>query len=140
MSSKTKTILVGGGFLGLICVGLLAGWMFVGVESHDPIDRESALVTARAWARLAPLPARDEDVSVKTHGSMFTREFVIRFHAPPSKVERWLTLSPGTRRATVDERDDGWTRYAIRPADGASFAEVVVSPEKDRVKIRTYWQ
>ena len=70
---------------------------------------------------------------------MLTREFVIEFDAPMSEVEEWLEQSPGTRKVPAAPWIDGSYRYEINPGGGAAFAEVIVSPDKTHVLIRTYW-
>jgi hypothetical protein len=63
-----------------------------------------ALATASTWARLAPLPASARNLHVDVKGSMFTREFVVTFTAPPHDVRQWLKGSPGPSSATQEYR------------------------------------
>jgi hypothetical protein len=101
-------------------------------------NRRSAINTATTWARLAPLPASAQNVQVDVKGSIFTREFVISFEAPPAVIRLWLTASPGPSSATPTTVGP-ITTYAIKPGGGAQFAEVKVDSSANRVVIHTSW-
>ena len=97
-----------------------------------------AIATAFMWARLAPLPAAAHDRHVQVRGSVFTREFIITFIAPPETIQGWISASPGP--ASAPRVISGTvTTYKIVPGGGAEFAQVQVDRESGKVIIRTYW-
>ena len=116
---------------------MASAWLLF--SDGSPVVRSSALSTCYEWARLDQIPDTAEDVSVKSVGSMFTREFRISFRAPVSDVNSWLATSPGTKEAIPELLDDGTRVYNIKPGGGAQFAKVSVSKEGTKVRIHTYW-
>lgn len=114
--------------MGLALAGL-ATWLFSGGES--------AIDTARGWARLAPLPKSANRIKVDTRGGSFSREFVVRFDASRRDVEAWLGASAGTTNVRPQKLSDGGYLYKVLPAK-AEFAEVQVSRDRRHVRIRTY--
>src|SRR4051812_41207138 len=65
-------------------------------------SKHSAISTACEWARLAPLPDPKDHLTVDVQGSMFTRTFVITFHADAATIQRWLAASPGFADAHIE--------------------------------------
>jgi hypothetical protein len=109
-----------------------AYWMY---RSHV---RTSGLQAAQQWARTAPLPNTATNLHVDTRGGLFTREFTIRFHAPPHDVNAWLNESPGT--STAKPTVNGNIRvYSDEPGGGAMHAEVTVDNDSGAVTIHTFW-
>jgi hypothetical protein len=102
-------------------------------------NQASALDATREWGRLDPLPPSAQQLTIATHGSMFTREFRISFVAPPEDIEAWLKSSPGTREAIVTTPSPGVRLFRITPGGGAEFAEVTVDDALRRVSIHVYW-
>ena len=123
--------------LAFIALGAIVVWLDFGPGSL--ISRESAIAATREWARLSPLPQSAVNLNIAIKGSMFTREFIIKFEAPSGDVQKWLSSSPGTTQTTPIQQDDGSLRYEIDPGGGAQFAEVTVSKDGTRVRIRAYW-
>jgi CO/xanthine dehydrogenase Mo-binding subunit len=115
----------------VVALGTVAAWVS---RSFDT----GALATASAWARLAPIPLSAHDRRVQSKGSMFCREFVITFVAPPGDVRQWLQASPGPSSAKRSVSGTA-TVYSITPGGGAEFAEVSVNEVTGEVTIRTYW-
>jgi hypothetical protein len=101
-------------------------------------NRQSAINTTILWARLSPFPPQVRNLRVAGKGSMFTREFVISFDAPPKVIQQWIASSPGPSSATLTATGSV-TMYAITPGGGASFAEVKVDNSSGHVVIRSYW-
>jgi hypothetical protein len=117
---------------------VIAGCMIVALLLNLYLNH-SAIETARAWARLAPLPASARDLEVDVTGSMFTRELEISFKATRQDVAEWLQRSPGIRDAEPPQVRGSVTRYVIKPGGGAQWAEVKIDSRWNRVTIRTYW-
>jgi len=107
--------------------------------SNRPLNRGSAIATAREWARIAEIPTTATDLNIATAGSAFSREFSIRFRDSPANIRAWLSASPGpaSTSPTLDSSD--WAIYHYSAGGGAQFAEIRVSPAGDQVVIRTYW-
>lgn len=122
----------------LIVAATLVGVAAAGAMYLRYANRLSAINAATKWARLAPLPASAKNVQVETKGTMFTRQFVITFDAPPAVIQQWIAASPGPSSATQSIAGSV-TTYAITPGGGAQFAEVKVDLNANRVVIRTYW-
>ena len=117
--------------------------MFVGVtisgyalyRSHVTAN---GLEVAQKWARMSPLPETAIGLHVGTRGGPFTREFTIRFNAPPDDLDSWLDSSPGT--CNLKPVVNGQSRiYNLEPGNGAMHAEVTVDDDTNLVVIHTYW-
>jgi hypothetical protein len=137
MKPRTNRLIVA---LSLVLAGALAfGLGAAAWLTYSSLQRASAINATREWGRLAPFPALAQDLTVTTHGSIFTREFRTSFVAPPEDIEAWLQNSPGTREAVVTTAVDGVRHFQITPGSGAEFAEVTVDDTQHRVFIRVYW-
>ena len=102
--------------------------------SHD----DSAIKCVCEWARLAPFPRSAANLTVRTSGSMFTREFDVEFDGPLKDINDWIALSPGTT-ALVPEKAGSRRHYSIIPGGGAEFAELTVDDATGHVHIHAYW-
>ena len=118
--------------LGLFVLGT-AGYLYLQNANYH-----SAIEATKEWAQLSDFPSSATNLSVKTQGSMFTREFTVEFNAPIADVEKWLNESPGTKGVTP--AIDGKIRiYDIEPGGGAQHAELELDESTGRVRINTYW-
>ena len=120
----------------LILILIIIGGHFL-VACSDRDNSEEIRIT-REWANLAPLP-ETTDLKVETKGSSFTREFIVAFTAKSDDIKQWISKSPGTKDVSPTKNDKGELVYSIKPASGAQFAEVTISADGTKVKIRTYW-
>ncbi|MCC9603356.1 hypothetical protein LOC67_22635 [Stieleria sp. JC731] len=98
----------------------------------------NGLEAAQHWARMSPLPESATGLHVETRGGPFTREFTIRFNAPPDDLNSWLNRSPGTSnlKPVVNGKSQV---YNVEPGNGAMHAEVTVDDDTNSVVIHTYW-
>lgn len=120
----------------LILILIIIGGHFL-VACTDRDNSEEIQIT-REWANLAPLPEAT-DLKVETKGSSFTREFIVTFTAKSDDIKKWIATSPGTKDVSPTKNDKGELVYRIKPAGRAQFAEVTISADGTKVKIRTYW-
>lgn len=120
----------------LILILIVVGGHFL-VACTDRDNSEEIRIT-REWANLAPLPDAT-DLKVEIKGSAFTREFIVVFTAKSDEIKEWIAKSPGTKDVSPTRNDKGELIYRIKPAGGAQFAEVTISADGSKVKIRTYW-
>jgi hypothetical protein len=102
-------------------------------------DRQSAIQTTIAWARLAPLPTSAHDVSVAASGGAFSRSFDLSFRAPASDIREWLRKSPGVAGAVGEPAPSGALTYRIAPGGGAQVARLAVDYAKERVTVHVEW-
>lgn len=117
----------------LVCLAILAMAVTLFV-----LNRQSAIDTAIAWARLAPPPVSSLRVNVDVSGSMFSREIRLSFRPTEDQLERWLLASDGISDAQIIRHSEV-TSYRIQPGEGAQFAEVRVNESTGYVEVRTYW-
>lgn len=108
-------------------------------ESGTPSDMRSAIECTLEWARLAPFPASAEQLSITSHGNMFTREFRTSFIAAPAEIERWLKESPGIQEISPTTPSPGVRKFQIRPGGGAQRAEVSIDDARHQVFIHVSW-
>lgn len=145
ISIKKEIINLGLFFISLLFAIFGLGIIFIVVFgagdlcSNSPSNQASALEVSREWARLAPLPKSAKTIKTEITGSAFTREFIITFEAPKQDIETWLKMSPGTKNIVPIKEAGGILRYQIKPGGGAEFAEIIVSRERTKVRINTYW-
>jgi len=85
---KPRTIIV-------LLVFLVMG--FGGYKYHR-WQQQSAIETALAYGRLAPLPNAATDVRVDTEGSMFSRTFWLCFKADKALIDQWVAQSSSLSR------------------------------------------
>jgi hypothetical protein len=139
MTTRTKRVLLAVGSV-LVFGGAGLMWLAYSFLSPDSSrNRASAIDCTLEWGRLAPLPPSAQQLTVTTHGSMFSREFRTNFVAPPEDIEEWVQCSPGTREAVVTTPSPGVRHFQIKPGGGAEFAEVTVDDTQHSVSIRVYW-
>ena len=111
----------------------VCGYLYLqNANYHNGLD------ATKEWARLNDFPATATDVSVKTTGSMFTREFTVTFVAPLEDINSWLNQSPGTKDVTPTTMGSV-RKYEIKPGGGAQHAELEVDDRTRTVKINAYW-
>ena len=84
------------------------------------------------------VPPSATNIRISTQGSMFTREFTLKFDAPETDMREWLENSPGTESVRPVVRGTVET-YKIEPGGGAQHAELQYDNEKARVVVTTYW-
>jgi hypothetical protein len=125
-------------YLAAACAVAIVVAVVAGATISSRSSGDSAVAAALKWARLAPLPASAHSRAIETKGSMFTREFVITFVAPPDDVRQWLDASPGPSSATRSVLGTVII-YSITPGGGAQFAEVRHNEATGEVTIRAYW-
>jgi hypothetical protein len=128
--------------LALLGAALLVVVATGGYLLNRSVDKEEAIEAARAWGRLAALPASAQDIQVETEGSMFTRAFRVTFRAPVGDVEQWVEVSPGVRESVIEVVDQRTTKYVIEPGEGAAYAEILVTMldgETAQVEVYAYW-
>lgn len=101
-------------------------------------DRKEIIRITQEWANLTSFPENAKIISAEKLGSMFTREFRVKFTAPEKDIRKWLSDSPGTSQATPDI-NGGIEKYSIKPAGGAQFAEVIYNIKTNEIYIRVYW-
>lgn len=129
-----KIGLIASGILGILAV--FGAWFIFSVTS--PLNRANAIKTTLEWAMLEPIPEEATISHLEKRGSMFTREFVIEVEGEPKVIREWLAGSNGGQGLTPNSKGE----FAIehRPAGGgAQFAEIIVSPDYRKVRIRVYW-
>jgi hypothetical protein len=143
MKIRTKRLLV---TLVLVLGSILvfgaaaASWFAYSFLSPDSSrNRASAIDCTLEWGRLDPFPPSAQQLTITTHGGMFTREFRTSFVAPSADIDEWLQIAPGTREAVVTVPSPGVRHFQIAPGGGAAFAEVIVDDTQHRVSIKVYW-
>jgi len=143
MKTKTKWI-IGACFSSLLVfcvVGLFVLWHFLPAILLSPRSYSSGQMWSitHEWTRTAPLPSNASEISIRTEGSDFTRQFLAtaRFK-DASSLELWMSDSPGFKDADLTVEADGSKIYFIKPGGGALFAEITVHPDL-RIEINTYW-
>ena len=131
MNDTKKVLLI---FIGVL---LLAAGVFAAYRAYGNYDQQSALSAALAWGNLASLPPHN-DLKIEKTGSAMTREFTITFSASKQDIRAWLKQSVGTAEVTP-QIDGDIEKYAIKPAQGAQFAEVLFNTKLNIVTIHVYW-
>lgn len=104
-----------------------------------PWQRTEAIETALTWGGLADLPENAEDISVKTAGSAFTREFTIEFRSDPEAIRTWVLQSGGLKEAEVYQRENGIIQYEVPGDQGAIGGFVIIDERNGWVQITMSW-
>jgi hypothetical protein len=137
--SRTKRVLLGFSITAVVCLLVAVAVGYYVFSPNSPRNRKNVIQTVMKWGRLEPFPVREKELFIQSTGSMFTRGFRVRFHAPASKIEDWLKASPGTREAGPERPTSTTRKYFIRPGGGAQGAEVTVDDDTHTVMIHVYW-
>ena len=59
-----------------------------------PWQKSNAIKTALGWVGISRLPPHAKNVSVKTKGSMFTRQFILEFYSDSTEFKDWIQQVP----------------------------------------------
>jgi len=129
---KSKKIFAISGFIVLFLV------IAFSVVLYKQYDQKEIIRVTQEWANLASFPENSEMISVEKTGTVFTREFRVRFNAPEKDIRKWLSDSPGTSQVTTDINGD-IEKYSIKPSGGAQFAEIIYNVKTNEIYIRVYW-
>ena len=122
-----------------LCVLVATGAAFpVGYFVCQHYLKQSQISTTLDWARMNHVPPSATNIRISTQGSMFTREFTLKFDAPETDMREWLENSPGTESVRPVVRGTVET-YKIEPGGGAQHAELQYDKQKGRVIVTTYW-
>ena len=149
MKKKTKYIVVTL-FIGLMGVASI-GWIVTDYisdmlsgstnarDNSSAVAREDMVSTSCEWGRLADLPASKNNFDIKTEGNSFTRSFRGSFNDTSAVIQQWLLDSPGVQEGVEELMPDGSTKYELKMGGGATYGEVIVSGDKERVKFYICW-
>lgn len=118
-------------FLGLVVVPYFANMVM-------PWQRAEIIETALTWGGLKELPSNAEVISVETKGSMFNREFIIKFECERQPLENWMGEN-GLDNSVPTEAEDGLRVYQVAGHEGAIGGKVLVDLEKGKVVIDMSW-
>ena len=121
-----------------VIFGLIILFLAIAFSAVSYKDQKDIIKITQEWANLAPFPENAKITSVEKGGSIFTREFCVKFTAPEKDIRKWLDNSQGTS-LTTPEINGTIEKYSIKPAGGAQFAEVIYDTETNEIYIRVYW-
>jgi len=139
---KSTTYWTTGISLTLLTVGVLLFIIVKDIINSIPpeknIDRDSAIKSSLAWARLNTFPTPKRNLKIKTRGTALTRGFIIEFSRESDAIEKWLSLSPGTKNVIPIKHTDGSLIYNIKPKKAVS-AKVYYYIKEGVVKLVVSW-
>jgi len=123
---------------------LLAGCFYLfgptnEIDNALGLNRQSMIDCTLKWGQLAPFPQEIRDFHIKVEGNMFTRGFRGSFSAQPEIIQTWLKESPGVRDGQHETQPDGSSHHILKPGEGASYGELIVSPDQTHVSFHVYW-
>jgi hypothetical protein len=141
MAKSIKKILIrvilGFTIVFVLVVGLFIVPYFANIVM--PWDRAGAIESTCAWGGLAELPASAEDISIQTEGSMFTREYIIKFNCPATDIEKWIADSDGLKNIEGVSTTPGVVSYQVSGREGSIGGTVTVDKIKGKVIIDMSW-
>ena len=122
-----------------IALGLLVGFvLFIGLfvvpyfaNIVMPWDRSNAIATAIAWGGFASLPASAEVIAVETKGSMFTRQFIIKFNCEKKDIDGWVFRSKLNRLTPT--RHEDLEVYDVPGQQGSIGGRVYIDHENNEL-------
>ncbi|HEY8900682.1 MAG TPA: hypothetical protein VIM61_09750 [Chthoniobacterales bacterium] len=108
-------------------------------DNANPTKKTEMVDLSIRWGQLAPFPSSSQNFSIHTEGNSFTRTFRGSFTDSPQIISQWLKDSRGVSEGTSEIQPDKSTKYILRTAEGASYGEVIVSPDQSHVSFRVSW-
>jgi len=101
-----------------------------------PWQKAGAISTALNWGGLADLPRQSNHISVEMKGSMFTREYIVRFTADSTEINDWLNRCKRIKGNIPVVEADRQIKYNIYPGENGTIGGTIqVDKEKGRVVI-----
>jgi len=104
-------------------------------DNRDPMKREEMVRVSLLWGRLAPFPESATKFTIRTEGTMFTRTFIGSFSDSPENIQKWMDASPGILEGQKKDSDT----YLLKMGEGAQSGEVILSPDRTRVRFLISW-
>ena len=85
-----------------------------------PWQKSNAIKTALGWVGISRLPPHAKNVSVKTKGSMFTRQFILEFYSDSTEFKDWIQQVPKIKGSPPTMLTDATIEYEVRPGENGS--------------------
>ena len=105
-----------------------------------PWQKAEAIQTTLNWGGLSELPENSEIISIKTHGSMFTRSFTLEFSSTKQDISNWINESRGLSSLIPTGSDSQVLTYEIYPGEyGAVGGTVQIDRNNKIVVIHMSW-
>ena len=108
-------------------------------DNLNPAKKIEMINLSLRWGRLATFPSSSQDFSIRTEGGAFTRTFRGSFSDSPESISQWLHNSKGISEGRSEIQPDKSTKYILKTGEGASYGEVIVSPDSSHVSFEVSW-
>lgn len=124
------SILIFAVFITLIYLNFFSNIVF-------PWKKSDAIETSLNWGGLSNLPSSIEKIKVEQKGSMFTRQFIVKFYSDQREIQNWITNSKRLK-SNVPKINNKTKIYEIYPGEnGAIGGKVEI--EGTKVLINMSW-
>jgi len=102
-----------------------------------PWQKKDAIETSLNWGGLSNLPSSIGNIDVEQKGSMFTRQFIVKFYSDQKDIQNWITNSKRLK-SKVPKINNKTKVYEIYPGEnGALGGKVEI--EGTKVLINMSW-
>ncbi|HEX8425411.1 hypothetical protein [Hymenobacter sp.] len=124
--------------LGIAVLCFLIGVAFLlFTDGVMPWNRQPAIETVLEWGGLAALPVSSSDVVIRTKGSMFSRQVILRFECDSIGIEHWIRSSKGLKDKQY-EKEGSKKTYRLYPGQAGAMGGTVIIQER-QVVINMSW-
>ena len=102
-----------------------------------PWQKKEIIETTLLWSGLNKFPENAEIIDIEKRGSMFTRQFIIKFNAEKEEIQKWKNSSKRLKN-NIPKINGKTELYRISPGEnGAMGGKVEI--EGNNVKINISW-
>jgi hypothetical protein len=102
-----------------------------------PWKKDEAINTTLSWGGLCKLPNNIENLEIEQRGSMFTRQFIIKFSSDQKEIQKWI-LNSKRLKNNIPKINIKTKIYEISPGEnGAMGGKVEI--EGIKVLINISW-
>lgn len=119
----------------IIAAIVVFAWPTNDRDNANPETQAEMKRLTRQWGQFAPFPKTAQDFTIYTEGNSFTRTFRGSFSDTPENIKAWLESSKGVKNGEIESPG----HYILEMGDGASYGEVIVSPDGTKVTFRVSW-
>jgi hypothetical protein len=122
--------------IAVLCFLISVGFI-LSTDIVMPWNRQQAIEAALEWGGLAALPVSSTDVVIRTKGSWFSRQIVLRFKCDSVGIEQWIKNSKGLKDRHYEKAGTKRT-YEVFPGQAGAIGGTVII-QNQQVVISMSW-
>lgn len=101
-----------------------------------PWEKKNAIETTLDWAGISQLPVNNEVISIEKRGTLFSRQFILKFEASDKKIEDWIEKETVFKNINPIQKNNS-KKYNIKGRNGSIGGKIIIHDNK--VLINMSW-